>query len=130
MKPLTDNTLPQFDAYVCAGDSITWQAEGFDLTARLEYDTDSKPTDCDCYSAEDIRRWKADEWFYGGIVVSVSLNGVKLSEHASSLWGIYCNFGEDNSYLSEVAKELEGEAIAQAKVRAARILKALQEVPA
>jgi hypothetical protein len=127
---MTENTLPQFDTYVCAGDSITWQSEGFDLTARLEYDIDSKPTDCDCYSADDIRRWKADEWFYGGLVVSVSLNGVELSDHAASLWGIDCNFGDENSYLAEVAKELESEAIATAKTEAARILKALQEVPA
>jgi hypothetical protein len=128
---MTEKTLPKFDTYVCAGDSITWQAEGFDLTARLEYDTDSKPTDCDCYSAEDIRRWKADEWFYGGIVVSVSIGGVKVSDHAASLWGIDCNFSDtSNAYLSEVAQELEGEAIATAKKEVALILKAMQGVPA
>lgn len=127
---MTETTFPQFDAYVCAGDTITWTAEGFDLAARLEHDTDTKPTDSECYSADDIQRWKNDEWFYGGLVVSVSLNGVELSDHAASLWGIDCNFGNDNSYLAEVAQELQAEAIETARAEAVRIRAALEEVTA
>jgi hypothetical protein len=122
---MTQTNFPQFDAYVCAGDTITWKAEGFDLTARLEHDTDTKPTDSECYSPDDIERWKDDEWFYGGLVVSVSFNGVELSDHAASLWGIDCNFGDDNAYLSEVAQELQREALEQARAEVARIRDAL-----
>lgn len=127
---MTENTFPQFDSYVCAGDTITWKAEGFDLTARLEHDTDTKPTDSECYSADDIQRWKDDEWFYGGLVVSVSLNGVALSDHAASLWGIDCNFGDDNAYLAEVAQELQAEALTTARAEAVRMRAALEEVTA
>jgi hypothetical protein len=127
---MTETTFPQFDGYVCEGDSIKWSAEGFDLTATLERDDDTKPTDYECYSADDIQRWKDDEWFYGGLVVSVSINGVELSDHAASLWGIDCNFGDDNSYLAEVAKELEGEAIETARAEAVRMRAALEEVTA
>lgn len=127
---MTESTFPQFDAYVCAGDTITWKAEGFELTATLERDEDAKPTDFDCYDEADIQRWKDDKWFYGGLVVSVSLNGVELSDHAASLWGIDCNFGEDNSYLSQVAQELQAEALTTARAEAVRIRAALEEVTA
>jgi len=127
---MSESTFPQFDAYVCAGDAITWKAEGFDLTATLERDEDTKPTDYECYSADDIQRWKDDEWFYGGLVVSVSINGVELSDHAASLWGIDCNFGENNSYLAEVAQELQAEALTTARAEAVRMRAALEEVTA
>jgi hypothetical protein len=123
----TETTFPQFDAYVCAGDTITWKAEGFDLTARLEHDTDTKPTDFGCYAPEDVQRWRNDEWFYVGVVLSVSRNGVELSDHAASLWGIDCNFSDtSNAYLSEVAQELQAEALTTARAEAARIRQALE----
>jgi hypothetical protein len=123
--------FPQFDFYACPGDSITWTTQGFDLTATLEQDTETKPTDYECYDEAEIRRWKNDEWFYVGVVVSVSLNGVELSEHAASLWGVDCNFNDtSNAYLSEVAQELEAEALDTARTEAARIRAALQELPA
>ena len=120
---MNNQTFPQFDNYVCPGDTITWASEGFDLVARVVHDIDTKPTDCD-YDEADIERWNNDEWFYVGIVVSVSFKGVQLSDHAASLWGIDCNFKDDNSYLSEVAKELEYEAliVARAKVASLRVL--------
>ena len=123
--------FPQFPAYACTGDTITWTAQGFDLTATLEQDTDTKPTDFDCYAPEEIQRWRNDDWFYVGVVLSVSLNGVELSDHAASLWGVDCNFNDtSNAYLAEVAQEMEVEAIKEAKTQAARIRAALQEVPA
>ena len=121
---MNNQTFPQFDNYVCPGDTITWPSDGFDFVARVECDHDTKPTDSDCYNEADIERWNNDEWFYVGIVVSVSFKGVQLSDHAASLWGIDCNFKDDNSYLSEVAKELEYEAliVARAKVASLRVL--------
>ncbi len=60
---------------------------------------------------ETLRAWWADEWFYCGIVLSVSRSGVMLDDHAASLWGIEANHpGSDNAYLTEVAEELAEEA--------------------
>lgn len=118
--------FPQFPAYACEGDRIEWTREGFDLCARLVYDTDTKPTDFECYDTADIERWRADEWFYVGVVLSVSRNGVELSDHAASLWGVDCNFSDtSNTYLSEVAQELEAEALDTARAEVARMLEAL-----
>lgn len=118
--------FPQFDKYVCEGDTIEWTREGFDFVARVVYDTDTKPSDSECYAPEDVTRWKNDEWFYCGLVLLVFRNGVELSDHAASLWGIDCNFGPDNAYLAEVAQELEDEALETARAEVARIKQALE----
>ena len=107
--------MSKFNSYVCIGDTIAWSCEGYDFVARLEYDYDA-----------DIERWNNDEWFYGGLILSVSRNGVQLSDHAASLWGLDCNFGDNNDYLSEMALELQGEALAVAYVERARIREALE----
>lgn len=121
------SNFPQFAKYACVGDSITWQLEGFDIVAHLEYDTDIKPTDSDCYAPEDVQRWRDDKWFYVGVVLSVSRNGVELSDHAASLWGIDCNFSDtSNAYLSEVVQEMEDEAVECAKKRVLEILEKLK----
>jgi hypothetical protein len=123
----TKTTFPKFHKYACEGDRIEWTREGFDFVARLQHDTDTKPTDFDCYDAEDVTRWKNDEWFYVGVVLSVSRNGVELSDHAASLWGIDCNFSDtSNAYLSEVAQELEAEALDTARAEVVRIKQALE----
>lgn len=115
--------FPKFDSYACIGET----AEGFDFVARLEFDGDTKPTDFDCYEPEDIERWDNDEWCYVGVVLSVFRNGIELSDHAASLWGIDCNYNNtSNAYLSEVAQELESEALDVARAEVARILEALE----
>jgi hypothetical protein len=119
----------KFQSYVCIGDSVEWTTGGFDLKATIRHDHDTKPEHYECYSEEQITRWKNDEWFYCGLVVSVSFNGVPLTDHAASLWGIDCNLGEDNKYLDDVAKELEGEAIEEARI-ALMILREKLEVAA
>jgi hypothetical protein len=121
------DNFPQFDAYVCEGDRIEWTCEGFDFVASLQHDTDTKPTDFECYETADIERWKNDEWFYCGLVLSVSFKGIELSDHAASLWGIDCNFGPDNAYLSEVAQDLEAEALEIARAEVARIREILKD---
>jgi len=142
----------KFDSFVCEGDSLTCEAQGFTVTARLVRD--------DCKDAPDQRQdgfwpslykdaagfigagngwrerfdaaqaraeavmeaWRKDEWFYCGIVLSVSLEGVILDDHAASLWGIEANYPDsDNAYLSEVANELLPEALDAAKAERARL---------
>jgi len=111
----------RFGTFVCEGDSITCEAQGFEITARIERD--------DCNDAPDERQdgfwpslykdapgfigpgnnwrerfaqaqaraeavmeaWRKDEWFYCGIVLSVALEGVTIEPHAASLWGIEAN---------------------------------------
>ena len=114
---MTDCThIPNFgDAggYVCVGDSATWTRGDFTLRATVHADEDTKPTDFDCYSDDHIAAWAADEWCFVGVVVTISAADVELG--AASLWGIDCNFpGGDNSYLREVAADLETEALREA----------------
>lgn len=69
-----------------------------------------------------LRAWSADEWFWCGIVLSVSRNGVVLDKHAASLWGIDCNHPNgNNAYLLEVANELLPEALEAAKAIRAKL---------
>jgi hypothetical protein len=66
--------------------------------------------------------WRKGDWFYCGIVLSVSLEGVVLASHAASLWGIETNYPRaDNSFLTEVANELLPEAVAVARETLARL---------
>ena len=118
--------FPQFDKYVCVGDIIGWTYEGFDFVARIAEDYETKPSDSECYAPEDVTPWENDEWFYCGVVLSVSLQGIELDHHAASLWGIDCNFGPDNAYLAEVAQELEAEALTVAKAEVERIREILK----
>ena len=114
----------RFNRYACHGDKITCEVGGLQITARLEYDSDTDieehgTHDPECVECEDQRAklaaaktaWKNNEWFYGGVVLSVSKNGVTLDDHAASLWAVEVNYpGSDNSYLTVVANDLIGEA--------------------
>jgi hypothetical protein len=120
------NHIPKFHNYAYRGDSIIWTVEGFDIEAYIEQDHDSRPTDSDRYDAEQIKAWEFDQWFFCGVVLSVSRNGVVLSEHAASLWGIECNIGTDNDYLTEVCADLEAEALAVVRAEVMRIREALE----
>jgi len=140
-----------FDSFVCAGDTIAAQADGYTVTARVLRD--------DCPDAPDRRQdgfwptldpqdagyigadkseadlatakaqaksvmdaWEADEWFYCGIVIRVARAGVTLDDYAASLWGIEANYPDsDNAYLTEVARELVPEAIDAARVALATL---------
>ncbi|MFC2950799.1 hypothetical protein ACFOOP_02600 [Marinicaulis aureus] len=142
----------KFDSFVCEGDSIACEADGFEIAARVVRD--------DCPDAPDKRQdgfwpseyigdpgfigpgpnwrqrlaesraeaeaimaaWRNDEWFYCGVVLSVSREGVTLAGHAASLWGVEANYpGSDNSYLTEVANELLPEALDAARAALARL---------
>lgn len=126
-----------FGKYVCEGDSITLSIDGFDVTARIVRDNcgDSPDQRQDGFwpsrdekdagycppelfdkslavATRAMDTWKRDEWFYCGVVLSVSKNGVELDDYAASLWGIECNYPDsDNAYLMEVANELLPEAL-------------------
>ena len=112
-----------FDQYACVGDEINCDVGEFQITARLMQDSCSHIDDDDCHNlkyVDDNQRdkviaarqaWEDDEWFYCGVVLSVSKNGVVLDDHAAALWAIEVNYpGSDNGYLTVVANDLIGEA--------------------
>lgn len=136
----------KFDTYAIAGETIEYERDGFKVVARIEHDEDAgRPDERDegfwpsrdpeaagycppeyfdksqAHAKEVMQAWKDDEWFYCGIVLSVSYNGVELDSHAASLWGIHCNYPKDetrpdhepNDYLTEVANELLDEALSE-----------------
>jgi len=142
----------KFQTYVCLGDSISMDVGDYTGTARIAYDdTPDKPDERDCgfwpsldpnaagfigagngwrkrfekqqAKAESMMdAWKNDDWFYCGIILSVSIDGAELIDHAASLWGIEANYPDsDNSYLSEVANELLPEALDAAKAERERL---------
>ena len=118
-----------FDKFVCVGDSITTEEAGMTIRARIEFDSDTRADDFgeDCYTPEQIEAWKNDEWFFCGVVLSVSVDGIEIDDHAASLWGVDCNFPScDNSYLLTVANELLPDALDQARGRVERLKKALE----
>lgn len=142
----------KFDSFVCEGDSIACEAGGFEIAARIVRDdcADAPDKRQDGFwpsqyigdpgfigpgpnwrqrlaeeraKAEAIMAaWRNDEWFYCGVVLSVSREGVTLADHAASLWGVEANYpGSDNSYLVEVANELLPEALDAARAALARL---------
>jgi len=148
-----------FDTYACEGDSIVCEVDGFRVTARIERDDCSgapdkemdgfwpslDPKDAGYIGPKSkatlarhmaraqavLDAWRNDEWFWCGIVLSVSRNGVEIDDHAASLWGIECNYPvfrrgqRANSYLLEVANDLLDEALEVARVRVAKMVEAL-----
>ena len=108
--------VERFDSFVCIGDSISWDKDGFTITARVEHDEVTSPHDYDCYDEDQKAAWGREEWHFSGLVLSVGKNGITLDDMATSLWGIESNLPgyEKNcaDYLFEVSRELEDEAIA------------------
>jgi len=132
----------QFDRFVCEGDTIETERDGFTITARIVHDPDYGIDDDDMHNRDQSvtgctdeeharamearRAWTVGEWFYCGVVLSVSRNGHLIDDHAAALWGIEANYpGSDNSYLTEVANELLDEALESASQSRAKIIEAL-----
>lgn len=136
-------------SYVCEGDKITAEIDGFTITARVARDDNNeRPDQRDDgfwpsrnpesagyvgnvapgqyeemlqHAHRVMEAWKKDEWFYCGIILEVEYEGVTLNDHATSLWGVECNYPESknnphpNDYLTQVANELLDEALTAGK---------------
>ncbi len=142
----------QFLPYVCLGDSISVDVGEYIITARIAHDdSPDKPDERqDGYwpsldrkaagfigagngwrkrfeeqqaKAESVMAaWLNDEWFYCGIILSVTIDETELTDHAASLWGIEANYPDsENAYLTEVANELLPEALEAAKLERVRL---------
>lgn len=146
----------RFQTFVCEGDSITCDMEGFEVVAQIVRD--------DCTDAPDQRQdgfwpslykdspgfigagpnyrqrfdaaqakaeavmqaWRDDEWFYCGIVLSVSREGIVLDAIAASLWGIEANYPDlGNDDLNTIANELLPEALDTGRAAIQRLCPAL-----
>ena len=112
----------KFNDYIIIGDFVEYtptenNPRGFVIRATISEDCDTTPFDYDCYTEEQIKQWKNDDWFFCGIVLSVYKAGVCVSDHAASLWGIECNFtNASNSRISDIVEELETEALQEAEI--------------
>lgn len=96
-----------FNKFACVGDTATFEAGPFKVIFELHYDEDSKPSDCDCYTQEQVDAWRNDEWQFVGVQASLYVNGVCVEDWAASLWGIECGFSDEgDGYLNTVAGEL------------------------
>ena len=120
------NLAGTFSPYALPDDRIEWDQDGFTIIARIEYDEHTDIDDSDCYEQAGIDAWKRDEWFFVGVVLGVYKNGVLLTDHGASLWGIECDFpGCKNEHLTEIAHELADEALKTARTELERIKAAL-----
>ncbi len=142
-----------FQSYVCPGDSITCEAGPFTVLAQVVIDDcpDSpdqrqdgfwpslyigapgfigpgpnhrqRLADAQAKAETVMEGWRKGDWFYCGIVLRVSLEGVDLAPTAAALFGIEANYpGTDNSCLTDVANELLPEAVAAARETLARLV--------
>lgn len=141
----------KFNRFVCEGDSITCEVDGFECVATLYCDDDTSPPDerqdgfwpsldpnDPGYIGPKSRRtlqrhqakaqavmdaFKRDEWCYFGVAVTVRRKGVPLTgRYDNALWGIEGNYpGSDNDYFRQVANELLDEALDAAKAKLAEI---------
>ena len=142
----------RFRPFVCPGDVITCEAGPFTVLAQIVPDDcpDSpdqrqdgfwpslcigapgfigpgpnhrqRLADAQAKAEAVMEGWRKGDWFYCGIVLSVSLEDVDLARTAAALFGIEANYpGTDNSYLTEVANELLPEAVAAARETLARL---------
>jgi hypothetical protein len=113
--------FPRFHNYTHPGDSRSVTVGPLRVVATVYADQTTKPTDFDCYSPENIEAWRNDEWRYVGLVLDVFVDEILVSGHAASLWGIECNMGDGNLYLSEIADELLPEALSAGRAEVVRL---------
>jgi len=149
----------RFQPFVCAGDCITCEAGPFTVLAQIVPDDcpDAPDQRQDGFwpslykdapgfigpgpnhrqrfaeaqaKAEAVMdSWRKGDWFYCGIVLSVSVEDVDLTRTAAALLGIEANYPDtDNSHLSDVANDLVPEAIAAARETLARLAAHAQEM--
>lgn len=127
---MNQNESPHFLAYVLPGDSTTWEKNGFIIKATIMYDDVADPrNNKEAYLDADIERWLKDDWFFCGVVLSVSYMGLELHDSSASLWGIECNITDDNTHLDSIVKELEDEAVSAAIDKLHRIRELLDNYP-
>ena len=151
----------RFGTFVCEGDCIACEQDGFRIVARIVRDDSPDAPDqrqdgfwpslykdapgfigpgpnhrerfakAKAEAEAIMEAWRRGDWFYCGIVLSVSLDGVILDEHAISLWGVEANYPEsDNTRLTDAADDLLPDAIAIGRRAAQRLCATLSNLGA
>lgn len=85
-------------------ESKTIEHDGFTIRIDVVQDSDYKPHDAECFTAEDIEAWNNDEWFFVGYVYTATKNGIELGE--ASIWGNPWDFpGGESSIDAWIAED-------------------------
>lgn len=113
--------IPKFDKYISVGDYVTWERNGFTLKAVIDFDPCSSIDDYEFDSKSQVQRWKNNDWFFGGVVISTYLDGI-LIDNSVSLWGLEVNMCK-NRHIADVLADLEPEALHNAT----KVCKKLQQ---
>ena len=119
------HVFPQFNRYICEGDTVTLDIDGFTLTATIYLDDDlDAPDERDdgfwpsldpddagyignkskstlarhmAFAEQVMQAWRDGEWFYGSVAVTVEREGVQLTgRYDHAVWGLECNYPERN----------------------------------
>lgn len=81
-------------------DDDSWTVTFMDKRYKVEmpYDDDATVDGADCYSKDDIRKWRNDEWWFVGIIVTpLDVPENVQFELSDSLWGLEDNFEMEGS---------------------------------
>jgi hypothetical protein len=81
------------------------QRAGFVFSSTQEFDRDTRPEKGECWSDQEIRDWKNDEWYFIILTVTVNFNGADIAER--SLGGIPSHYPD---HITAMKSELKAEA--------------------
>lgn len=85
--------------------------DGIGYRVTLFLDTDANPNDADCYTSEDVKAWRNDEWCYVTVKVAALIPGYDVSETDDYLGSVeyaplgYAGFSGvtlDDDYMRDV----------------------------
>jgi len=104
---------------------------GFDMRVELYPDYDNSPEGEDWASAEQVAAWRRDDWAYGVLVVTASVNGYDLG--TTALGGVVFGRLDEDTNLNPLedatyVDDLRDEAVQDAEVEAKSLIKRLREV--
>ena len=112
------NKTPDWEQFADSGSFTEWEGTvcGLSVTYRatLEPDLDTRPSDYEGYSADQIAAWHKGEWNFLGMVLSAQIGDAEFN-NLDSLWGLESSDmpGWQQSYaktLNEIASNLQSQA--------------------
>ena len=137
--------FPKFDTFACVEDSVSIEVGPLTVTASLYRDEDYRIDDDDVHSErraaydsdetyaramEAREAWMRDEWFYGMIVLSVSIRDHTVLGSGPALSGIEVNYPHGyrpNDYLSGFADDMVHDALIEAGDALANLFDGVEE---
>jgi hypothetical protein len=96
-----------------------WDAEPFGQGTKKERAARAVERDF-----EVLKAWCRNEWWYVGVAVTVSKNGVQLTgKYDHAVWGTECNYPGENAsqHLQQLANEILPEALDAARATLASL---------